>query len=241
MDDRATRVRSATSRPPSPARQPARLRLGRHAARVRHASSSPAGPGPRPWRPLGWLRDRTASQPRRAIAALLILAAIAGAVGLGVPGIRILFGGPDAAVDRSPAASPPASAGDVGQRWASAPKSRSRSRRLAGLTSSFHRTRRSVRRDAASCSRTGSRSCGARPGLPADPSTGSAADREFQGTVDEGYYSKTLDSDAQDPPVTVDGNRTTGSAGRALHLCRYPPDRRRRPPDRRRYADLVRR
>jgi hypothetical protein len=47
-----------------------------------------------------------------------------------------------------------------------------------------------------------------RPGLPADPATGvGLLLSEFRGTVDEGYYQKTLESETQVVPVTVNGDR----------------------------------
>ena len=69
---------------------------------------------------MSWLRGRPIRRSLAvAVAVLLVVAAVAGAVGLGVPGIRILFGGPTPSpsgpASPSPSKTPPASLGTLGQ------------------------------------------------------------------------------------------------------------------------------
>jgi hypothetical protein len=176
-------------------------------ARIVAAPPSPVGPGP-----FGWLRARPLRRSLVvAIAALLILAAIAGAVGLGVPGIRILFGGPTPPSIASPSASPSgASEGTLGQALGLGTRVPiEEAERLAGIDIVLPA-------DPAIGSPVATFVFAdrvalvwpERPGLPADPSTGvGLLISQFRGTVDEGYYSKTLDSGALVAPVTVDGNQ----------------------------------
>jgi len=87
------------------------------AARVRQRIVASPPRGPASDGRFGWLRARPIRRSLVvAIAVLLLLAAVAGAVGLGVPGIRILFGGPTHPVSTSSASvTPPASLGTLGQ------------------------------------------------------------------------------------------------------------------------------
>lgn len=160
---------------------------------------------------LGWIGARPV---RRgfvvAIAALLILAAVVGAVALGVPGIRIQFGGPtqSPAVTASPARpSPtPSELAIVGQSLGLGTKvSLDEAERIAGLDLILPADPAIGPPDAAYVFANRVALVWAeRPGLPADPSSGVALlINEFRGRVDEGYYTKVLDSDATVTPVTV--------------------------------------
>lgn len=182
------------------------------AARVREQILA-APPARRSGGPLGWLRNRPVRRSVVvAIAALLLLAAVAGAVGLGVPGIRILFGGPTPPPSlASPSAAPSgAGAGALGQALGLGTRVPiDEAERLAGLDLVLPA-------DPAIGPPVGAFVFAnrvalvwpERPGLPADPSTGiGLLISEFRGTVDRGYYTKTLDTDARLTPVTVDGNR----------------------------------
>jgi hypothetical protein len=182
------------------------------AARVRQrivASARAPGGGRSP---LGWLRDRPVRRSLLvAIAALLVLAAVVGAVGLGVPGIRIFFGG---ATPPPSVASPslfPSGAGEdtLGQALGLGTRLPiDEAERLAGIDLVLP-TDPAIGPPAGAFlfANRVALVWPERPGLPADPATGvGLLISEFRGDVDEGYYSKTLDSDAQVTPVTVTGN-----------------------------------
>jgi hypothetical protein len=170
-----------------------------------------APPGPAGRSPLGWLRGRPIRRSLVvAIAALLVLAAVAGAVGLGLPGIRILFGGPTP--PPSAVASPSAlgaSPGTIGQGLGLGSKvSLDDAARIGGLDLVLPPDPAIGPPDAAFVlANRVALVWGERPGLPADPSSGvGLLISEFRGTVDDGYYQKTLDMDARVTPVTVGGN-----------------------------------
>ena len=170
-------------------------------------------PAPQRRGPLAWLRDRPLRRSLLvAVAALLILAAVAGAVGLGVPGIRILFGGPTpppSIASPSPAASPSGSPSLGALLGLGTKLPIDESERLAGIDLVLPTDPEIGPPDAAYLfANRVALVWGERPGLPADPSSGvGLLISEFRGTVDQGYYGKTLDSDAVVIPVTVGDNR----------------------------------
>jgi hypothetical protein len=163
--------------------------------------------------PLDWLRARPVRRGLLvAIALLLVLAAVAGAVGLGVPGIRIIFGGPTPsfASPTAPAASPKAGASNplgIGLGLGTA-VSLEDAERIGGFDLTLPTDPQIgppdqayvfVNRVALVWSE--------RPGLPADADSGVALVlNEFLGSVDRGYYEKALESETKVTPVTVDGH-----------------------------------
>ncbi|HEX5013224.1 MAG TPA: hypothetical protein VFV72_03620 [Candidatus Limnocylindrales bacterium] len=160
---------------------------------------------------IGWLRGRPVRRSLVvAIAVLLIVVAVAGAVGLGVPGIRILFGGPTAwpspSASVNTSARPSATAGTLGQSLGLGTRvNLEDAERLAGLDLILPTDPAIGPPDAAYVfANRVALVWGERPGLPADPSSGvGLLINEFRGTVDEGYYTKVLDSDATVTPVNV--------------------------------------
>jgi hypothetical protein len=139
-----------------------------------------------------------------------VLAAVAGAVGLGVPGIRIFFGGPTPS-PTSPASPTPTPLGSRPLGFAmglGTAVSLEEAARIAGIDLILpadpaigppDESYILVNRAALLWSE--------RPGLSADPETGVALlISEFRGSVDEGYYNKTLDNAARVTPVTVGGH-----------------------------------
>jgi hypothetical protein len=175
-----------------------------------------ARPASQPGGILGWIGRRPVRRSLLvAVAALLILAAVAGAVGLGVPGIRVFFGGPT-----PPPATPAAPSATV-------PSARPAPSRPLGVQMGL-----GVRLPLDEVARLdgidlllppdpsigppdasytlGNRAAlvwSARPGLPADPGTGVALLlSEFHGTVDQGYYAKAIGDGTTLTPVTVSGH-----------------------------------
>jgi len=148
-----------------------------------------------------------------AIAVLLALAAVAGAVGLGLPGIRILFGGPTPPPVASPIASPSTSGtspGTVGQTLGLGTKvSMDEAERLAGIDLVLPTDPAIGPPDGAYLlANRVTVAWPERPGLPADPASGvGLLLSQFRGSVNQGIYDKYLDSDAELTPVTVNGNR----------------------------------
>jgi hypothetical protein len=189
------------------------------ASRVRVGVQDLPRPGSRRGLSAPWLGGRRVRRSVLvAIAALLVLAAVAGAVGLGVPGIRIFFGGatpspsPSASPIGSPATSPSASSSTgpalVGQSMGlGTAVSLDEAAQLAGLDLVLPPDPRIGPPDAAYVfANRVALVWSARPGLAVDPSTGvGLLLNEFRGSVDEGYYAKQLDSDATVTPVTVGG------------------------------------
>jgi hypothetical protein len=161
----------------------------------------------------GWLRGRPFRRSLvLAVGILIVLGAVAGAVGLGVPGIRILFGGPTPPPSVSHPPTPRAvssaspSLGAVGQSLGLGTRvSADEAERLAGLTLVYPTDPSIGPPDAVYVFQNRvALVWGERPGLPADPSSGvGLVLNEFRGTVDEGYYTKVLESDAQLTPVTI--------------------------------------
>ena len=167
-----------------------------------------------------------------AIAAVLILAAIAGAVGLGLPGIRIVFGGPtppaptatpSLAPTKAPASTGPAASSPVGSTMGlGTAVSLDDAARIGGLDLLLPPDPATGPPDAAyTLADRVALVWSERPGLPADPDYGvGLLLSEFRGHVDEGYYQKTLDSSAQVKPVTVNGHAGYWISG-APHFFYY--------------------
>ena len=184
-----------------------------------------------PARPSIWQRlglgaaAGTRARPMRrglilAIAALLILAAVAGAVGLGLPGLRIIFGegpSPQPSSAGSPVPSLPASSGPV-----TSPTLAPLAGSLAlGDAVSFADAKRLAGFDVVLPTRpdlgppdatylNGQRVglvWASRPGLPETESPGvGLVISEFLGTVDPGFFEKILGPDTTLTKVTVGGS-----------------------------------
>ena len=161
--------------------------------------------------PFGWLRARPIRRSLVvAIAVLLLLAAVAGAVGLGVPGIRILFGGPTQPAPTSSASvTPPASLGTLGQSLGlGTTVSIAEAERLGGLDLVLP-TDPAIGPPNATFlfANRVALVWGERPGLPPDPSSGVALlISEFNGAVDAGFFTKVLDGGTTVAPVMVGGS-----------------------------------
>jgi hypothetical protein len=150
-----------------------------------------------------------------ALAALLVLAAIAGAVGLGLPGLRIIFG--DVPSPR-PTVSAAPSAGSASASASLAPLGSSLGigtalpladvERLAGFDVLLPSDPAIGPPDVSYLS--GERAAlvwATRPGLPPTEAEGiGLLISEFQGHVDDGYVQKILNSDTKLTPVTVSGS-----------------------------------
>ena len=171
-------------------------------------------------RDLPWRGDRSGGRLLRralvlAVILLLVIAAIATAIGLGLPGIRIVFGPgpsstpmPPASAELSPApvsATPGPLGSDLGLGALAVPFDEIETltgfapRLPAGLgppAASYVRDRRLTMVWSPS------------PSNPEIERTGvGLLVTEFQGQVDSGYYEKTLGSGSTLESVTVDGNR----------------------------------
>ena len=184
------------------------------ASRVRQRIEA-APPAPARRGPLAWLRDRPVRRSLLvAVAALLILAAVAGAVGLGVPGIRIFFGG--ATPTLSPTASPAAPSATPGRSnpvgltmGLGTAVSLDDAERLAGIDLVLPPDPDIGPPDAAYLFQGRvALVWSERPGLPPDPSTGAGLLlSQFRGLVDEGYYRKQVVSNGVVTPVTVNSGQ----------------------------------
>lgn len=155
-----------------------------------------------------------------AIAALLILAAVAGAVGLGLPGLRIIFGegpSPQPTSAGSPVPSLPASSGPTpsatlaplgGSLALGDAVSFADAKRLAGFEVLLPTDPDLGPPDATYLN--GQRVgliWASRPGLPETESPGvGLVISEFRGTVDEGFFEKILGPDTTVTRVTVGGS-----------------------------------
>lgn len=169
-----------------------------------------AGIEPSGRRGLGRVFPRGRRSVRRslifALIALLVVAAVAAAVGFGLPRLRILFGGPPAvpsATATTTATGPPGSTLGLGTALSLA-----EAERLTGLDLRLPTDPAIGPPDGVFMGPGGRVSLvwRTRPGLPetASPGVGLLVD-EFHGTVGEGYYEKAVRSAAQLTPVRVAG------------------------------------
>lgn len=150
-----------------------------------------------------------------AIAALLVLAAIVGAVGLGLPGIRIIFGdvpSPGPSPTTGPGASPSLGATPLGPLGSDLGLGSAlpldEVERLAGIDLLLPTDPAIGPPNVAYIA--GSRATlvwATRPGLPATEVAGiGLLLSEFAGHVDPGYYNKVLDGETRLTRVTVNGS-----------------------------------
>lgn len=172
--------------------------------------------GGRPWSGFGL-------RPMRrglvlALAALLVLAAIAGAVGLGLPGLRIIFGDVPSPTASAPPSGSSSPSGSARASSSLAPLGSSLGigralplaevERLAGFDVLLPSDPAIGEPDVAYLA--GERAAlvwATRPGLPPTEAAGiGLLISEFQGRVDDGYIQKILDSDTELTPVTVNGS-----------------------------------
>lgn len=167
-------------------------------------------PGPRPLRRSLVL----------ALAALLILAAVAAAIGLGLPGLRITIG----TVPSIPPASAPSPSplGPIGATLGlGSHVTIEEAARLAGFEIALPADPAIGPPDAAFVNRGRvALVWAARPGLPGGPDGIGLLISEFEGRVDAGYYEKVVDSGGRVEPVTVGGGRGYWIAG-APHFFIY--------------------
>jgi hypothetical protein len=182
-------------------------------ARIEELGMRPSPAGRRRWFEFGF-----GMRPMRrglvlALAALLVLAAVAGAVGLGLPGLRIIFGDvPSQRPVASPTASSPAPSpggplgSDLGLGTA---LPLAEVERLVGFDLILPSDPAMGPPDVAYLA--GERAVlvwAGRPGLPATRVDDiGLLISEFQGHVETGYYEKVLGSGTKLTPVTVNGSR----------------------------------
>ncbi|MFL5768848.1 MAG: hypothetical protein ACJ765_02080 [Chloroflexota bacterium] len=171
-----------------------------------------APPAPAPRGILGWVGARPLRRSLLiAAAALLILAAVAGAIGLGLPGIRIIFGGPTALPSAPSSVGPtPAVSQALGMALGlGAVVPLEDAERIAGMDFILPTDPEIGAPDVSYILvNRAALVWSGRPGLPADPETGvGLLLNEFRGAVDEGYYTKALDSGTRVTQVEVNGKR----------------------------------
>lgn len=192
------------------------------------AAGRPAGQGPLAERP-SW-RRWTFRPVRRALVVavivLLALAALVGAAGLGLPGLRLLFGEPPVSPppslspSRSPTPGPPGAALGLGERVDLADLDA-----RAGFAVTWPTEATVGPPDAAYVDdlKGGQVSLvwATREGLrdTLEPGVGLIL-TEFRGTVEDSYFKKALGSDTTVEPVLVDGRRAFWLAG-APHFFFY--------------------
>ena len=251
---RAARPRGGGLAYPSAAAGPATS--PRSSASDRRRAAGPRAASRTCW--LDWLPARSDGAVLVAVAASSSLAAIAGAVGLGLPGIRIVFGGPTPSAPRRHPR--PRRAVRRARRRRVDRTRRQPSRRVrpwASATAVRSTTPRDRRPRPRPSDRPGDRPAGRRlrPREPRAPSSGPSGracpptrttasgccSASSGAIVDDGYYQKTLYSSAQVTPVTVNGHSGYWISG-APHFFYYvdPSGKAggRQPPDRRRHAHL---
>src|SRR5262245_15524226 len=162
---------------------------------------------------LGWMGRRPLRRSLLvAVAALLILAAVAGAIGLGVPGIRIFFGGPSPTppgsqpATQTPQPAPTNPLGIAMGLGTAVPIEEAA--RIAGVDFILPQDPKLGPPEVAYIlANSAALVWGDRPGLPADPDTGvGLVLSQFRGKVDQGYYGKTLGEGTTVTPVTVSGH-----------------------------------
>ncbi len=164
-----------------------------------------------------------------ALLALLALAAVASAIGLGLPGLRLVFGGPSTSLPPTPApvSSASASSGAASPVPAGRPGDSMRLGRPVALAdldaaAGFHVTWPGDEAfgppDAAyvDAARGGQVSLvwGTRPGLPPtiEPGVGLLL-TVFDGTVEQGFFSKAIDADTTVEALLVDGRQAYWLSG----------------------------
>ena len=178
------------------------------AASVRKRLADAPSPPRRTWRPFGGFRPMRRGLVL-ALAALLILAAIAGAVGLGLPGIRIFFG------EGTPA--PGASSASPTTRGSTTPGALlglgavvplDDAERIAGFDAILPPNPDLGPPDAAYIAgRRMALVWAPAPGFPEIGSDGvGLLISEFRGHVSDGYYQKVLSNDTRVEPVRVGGS-----------------------------------
>lgn len=194
---------------PSAAREPGQSDVAARArARIVELGARPS-PAARRWPAVFGVRPL---RPMRrglvlAIAALLVLAAIAGAVGLGLPGLRIIF-------DDVPSARPvssvaPSSLSPLGSNLGlGTALPLAEVERIADLDLILPTDPAIGPPDVAYLAgRRAALVWASRPGLPAtEPSGLGLFIGEFRGKVEKGYYEKILSVDSKVTPVTVNGS-----------------------------------
>ncbi|HEY7131700.1 MAG TPA: hypothetical protein VH440_05580 [Candidatus Limnocylindrales bacterium] len=191
---------------------------------------------------LGLGRRAPAGRPLRrglllAVALVLALAAVAGAIGFGLPGLRIVFGPgstpspslspapsiPTGSPSASPAIAPsptptPTTSGPPGSNLGfGEPVTLDDARARAGFPILLPADDRLGPPDAVWIDEHGRVSLVwlARPGIPASEESGlGVVVSEFPGHIEEGYFQKLLDAGSTIQPVTVRGERGYWIAGR---------------------------
>jgi len=182
------------------------------AARVRARVASMPAPRGRSWRAFGGFRPMRRGLVL-ALAALLVLAAIAGAVGLGLPGIRIFFG----EGTPSPGATPGTSSASPTTHGSTTPGALlglgaavtlEDAERIAGFDAIMPPNPDLGPPDVVYIA--GRRMALVWAPSPAFPDIGSEGVglliNEFRGHVSDGYYQKVLSDDTRVEPVTVGGS-----------------------------------
>jgi hypothetical protein len=164
----------------------------------------------------GWARRPAQRALLIAVALLILLAAIAGAAGVGLPGLRVLFGGapvsppPSLEPSRSPSPGSPGAAMHLGSAVSLADPGALDA--LAGFHVRWPADPRAGRPDAGYIDETKlgqvSLVWSARTGLPAtlEPGVGLLM-TEFLGSVDEAFYGKVVGSSTTVEAVRVSGQR----------------------------------
>jgi hypothetical protein len=150
-----------------------------------------------------------------AVAALLVMAAVAAAVGLGLPGLRFVFGDPSPVPSASPVPTGPVGPPGSGLGLGTA-VTLAEAERMAGFDLRLPTDPTIGPPDAAYLASFGAVSLAwePAPNLPATDFGGvGLLITEFRGGVDEGYLEKALRSDATLTPVTVGGERGYWIAG----------------------------
>jgi hypothetical protein len=161
-----------------------------------------------------------------ALVALLVVAAVAGAVGLGLPGLRIIFGegpSPQSSAAATPGTSPSGSISPLGGSLAlGTALPLAEVERLAGFDVITPTDPDLGPPDASYMN--GQRVAlvwAGRPGLPETESPGvGLVISEFRGEVDEGFFQKIIGSDTTVTRVTVGGSPGYWIGG-ALHFFMY--------------------
>lgn len=162
-----------------------------------------------------------------ALAALLILAAIAGAVGLGLPGLRLVFGDAPSPRPSATATATSASPGPLGSNLGlGAALPLADVERLAGIDFILPTDPTIGPPEAAYISgRRAALVWSSGPGLPATSSDGvGLLVSEFRGLVESGYYEKLITSNTVVTRVTVNGSPGFWISGEPHFFYYVDPD-----------------